>query len=234
MYRYLFVFVLLVTGLMTSYSQVDTIPPAPVDTTQQMVPDSAVAAATSDTVPPATSEAKQHKKYDKFKVCAGLSVGDMNTDTRSYSATAGYGYLLGFSYQRGRFFYWEVGADFNATRFELTDVKTPGNESTGTFDLKSIDLPVSVGINILSPLDRIVGLRAFVGATPSFMIDVGDNDLGISKDNVNSFNPYAHIGLGVNITFLYVEAIYKVGFNDLLADDQSKPRQFQARLGFRF
>jgi len=187
-----------------------------------------------DTMPSETKGKAKRAKYDKFKVAVGLSTGELNAEPSRYTSEARLGYLVGFSYQRGRFFYWEVGADYNNVVIELADKLSAAPLEGSDFDLRSVDIPVSVGINILSITDRILGLRVFAGATPSFIVGVGDNTLGIDKNNINSFNMYGHAGLGVNVAFLFVEAIYKQGFTDVLTDFDSKPWQFQVKLGFRF
>ena len=103
-----------------------------------------------------------------------------------------------------------------------------------SFGIGSIDIPASVGINILSATDRILGLRAFIGATPSILLNVGDNDAGIDDDQLNAFVAYGHGGIGVDIAFIYIEAIYKFGLGDAFDSIDSTPRQAQIVLGFRF
>ncbi len=102
--------------------------------------------------------------------------------------------------------------------------------------MKRIDIPVSFGINFLfSVTSRIVGLRVFVSAIPSFAIDVGDNDLDFSMDNVNAFNFFGQAGAGVDVVFIFIEAGFNYGFNDLFQDySTSNPSQPNINLGFRF
>ena len=204
-----------------AHAQVDTIPSTP-DTV-------APAAIVQDTVP--TKTKKDRKPYDKFKIYGGLNAARIGVNPDQYTDQGDLGFLLGVSYQRGRFFYWEIGAGWNTTRVKLG---SPGMASENTLPLHGIDIPVSFGINILSPVDRIIGVRVFVGGTPSFLLDVGDNDLGIDKNSTESFAFSAHGGVGLNITFFYIEAIYKYGFTDVLSGTDSTIDQFHVLLGFRF
>lgn len=217
-------------GALAMSAQVDTIPPVP-DTTQIRTDTLApLATPAQDTV---KKEKAKRPPYDKFKILAGVSLSSLSTDEANYTSDSELGYLLGASYQRGRFVYWELGAQFNNAVVELRDPRSTSTDGT-SFRLRSIDVPVSVGINVLSFIDRIVGIRVYGGVTPSFIIDVGDNDVGVTDDNTRSFNPYAHVGVGVNVLFIFVEATYKYGFNSAFDLGDSEPRQFHVTLGFRF
>ena len=214
--------VLLIASAQHTICQTDTLQQAPLDTIVSSAPP-------QDTVTEKTK--KDRKPYDKFKVYGGLTASSIGVNADQYSTQEDLGFALGLSYQRGRFFYWEAGAAWNTTRVKLGN---PGTSSDEVLSLHNIDIPLSLGINILSPVDRILGVRVFVGGTPSFLIDVGENDLGIDKNEVNSFRFSAHGGVGVNIIFFYVEAIYKYGLTDVLSTGDSTVDQFQVLLGFRF
>lgn len=209
--------------------QTDTLATPPVDTLATSPADTIPAEAAAATEP---KEKKEKKKRDHFKPHIGVNFNSLSMSGDRYTSNSNIGFLLGFSYQRGRFFYWEVGADYSSPSFELVDAQAP--DTDGSFSLGSIDVPLSAGINILSVTDRLLGLRVFVGVTPSFIINVGSNDLGLTSDDFNSFLAYGHGGIGVDIAFIYLEGIYKFGFGDALKDVGSSPSQVQVILGFRF
>jgi hypothetical protein len=150
----------------------------------------------------------------------------------------GIGWLVGASYKRGKFFYWELGARYNNPVYNLDDATIPFDSAQlvdGIFSVRSIDIPATFGINILSITDRILGLRVFIRAVPSFVIGVGDNEINISKDNINAFNVYGELGVGVDIAFLFVEVGANYGFQDLSKDySTSNPYQIYISLGFLF
>jgi len=111
----------------------------------------------------------------------------------------------------------------------------PGSLLNGVFSVRNIDVPITFGINFLTFVNRIVGLRVYVSAVPSFTLGVGDNKLGISMDHINAFNLYGQAGVGVDVAFLFVEAGYNYGFIDLFKNDvKSNPNQIFINLGFRF
>jgi hypothetical protein len=102
------------------------------------------------------------------------------------------------------------------------------------FSIRDIGIPITGGINLLSATNRIFALRLFVSAIPSFALSVGDNDLGIRKDQIETFNLYGQAGIGVNVFFMVIETGLNYGLMDALKNDQSKPVQIFVHLGFRF
>jgi hypothetical protein len=181
---------------------------------------------------------KEKKRKDEFKVYAGINFNQLNLSAQKYETTMGIGWLLGASYKRGRFFYWELGARFANPVYNLDDATIPSDSASlldGIFGIRNIDIPVSFGINILSPISRIVGLRVFVSAVPAFAIGVGANDLNISMDDINTFNFLAQGGVGVDVAFLFIEVGMNYGFQDLFKNySTSNPYQIYLNLGFRF
>ena len=203
--------------------------------------------ATNEVVADSNSVAKQEevakqkkdkKRKDEFKVYAGINFNDLNISSDKFGTTLGIGWQLGASYKRGKFFYWELGAFYDNPVYNLDDATKPADSASlldGIFSVKSIDIPVSVGINILSVTSRIVGLRVFVSAVPSFAIGVGGNDLNISMDNINAFNFYGQAGVGVDVTFIFIEVGFNYGFQDLSKNySTSNPYNAYLNLGFRF
>ncbi len=183
-------------------------------------------------------EQKTKKKRDSFKVYGGINMSGLNVDSDRYESQMEPGFLVGASYKRGKFFYWEVGARYNKCFYNFKSLETV-IDTTGmlssSFNVSAIEIPIIVGINLTSFVDRLVGVRIFVGAVPSFAISVNDDKGLMDKDDINSFNFLANIGLGIDVAFLFIEVGGNVGFTDLLVNDiQSNPYQGYATLGFRF
>jgi len=139
----------------------------------------------------------EEKKSDSFIIYGGVSFNNLAGTTDKYESILTPGYLLGVSYKRGRFFYWQVGARFSQSLFELNNSSIHENapKTSGSFSVSELDIPVTGGINVLWFTDRVVALRFFIGAVPAFALGVGSNDLGITKDDVNTFNLYGQGGI---------------------------------------
>jgi hypothetical protein len=168
---------------------------------------------------------------------AGVNFNHLNIDETYFTSSLAPGFQLGGSYKRGKFFYWELGLEYDNSVYQLNWKNAPDTVtwSDGLFSIRSIEVPVTVGINILSVTSRIVGLRAFVGADPTFLLGIGDNDIDISKDNLNTFNINGRAGIGVDVAFIFIELGFQYGFQDLLKNDiKSNPMHGYLNLGFRF
>ena len=206
---------------------------AQIDTLQVAQPDSTMLDEKED-----GGKTKKKKGKNEFKVFAGVNLNDLSVSSEQYESIMGIGYQLGASYKQGKFFYWELGFRLNNPVYNLSEISSVPDSSInfdGIFGVRNIDIPLTVGINLLSVTSRLVGLLVFVSAVPAFVVNVGDNDLGISKDNINSFNLYGQGGLGVDVAFLFLDTGFNYGFNDLLQHDiKSNPYQIFVNLGFRF
>jgi len=185
--------------------------------------------AQNDSIPTTEKIKKEKKKSDSFKVFAGGTVNSISLSSNQYDASGNVGYMIGAKYKRGKFFYWELGARYNAASFSFTEVTTKDN-----LRINSIDVPINIGINLLSVTSRLVGLRAYIGAVPTFTTGVANNKLNITKDDINSFRMYGQAGLGVDIAFFFLETGVNYGFTDVFELVNSNHTQVFVNLGFRF
>jgi hypothetical protein len=224
--------------LMFIIASMNNIASAQTDTTTAVKPDSTKpaqpaqpAAATQQEESPA-AVSTDDGRIDEFIPYVGLNISQLYISSDAIETESEMGYQLGFIYKRGGFFFWQAGARFCNSVYGLKVVNS--NADFETFDVNSIDIPLSVGINILSATNRVLSLRAFISAMPSFVIGVGDNNLEIIKDDLNSFIMYGQAGIGVSVAFLVVELGYNYGFQDLIKDETSNPGQVFINLGIRF
>ena len=198
---------------------------AKVDTTTMMP---------ADTVKPTHPPASEKKaKPKQFNFYIGGNSNTMSGSTASYNTNSALGYQLGVAFKKGGFTYWQVGLMYNYSAYGFNTVAT--NIDTGKLNVQALDIPVTLGINFLS-FAKIVSLRAYVSAMPAFTLGVGNNDFGISKDNVNSFVFYVQGGIGVDILFLMIDIGYNYGTQSLMKNSASStnPGQVYLNLGFRF
>jgi hypothetical protein len=222
--KFHFLFIIFVFTANIMFSQTDTLTSA---------------AGSQDTQPreeQQKKEKKERKRKDEFKVFGGVSFNNLIMDSKLVKPTTAVGWGLGASYKRGKFFYWQVGATYNNSVYNLRDTTLlPGSLFDGVFSVRNVDVPITVGLNFLTFISRIAGLRVYVSAVPAFTLGVGDNEVEVSKDKINTFNIYGQVGVGVDVVFIFVEAGYNYGFIDLFKNDiKSNPNQIFVNLGFRF
>lgn len=186
-----------------------------------------------------TQEKKEKKARSSFKVSAGVTINSLSLDSADgVDSKAGIGYDLGISYKRGRFLYYEVGARYNNRKFNLSAIDDE-NAQENSFSVSAIDIPITGGINITSFADRLIGVRVFISAVPSFNISESiDDELNFLDDNISSFLFYGQGGVGIDIAFFFIEAGFNYGFSDIFdfANEsiKSNPSQGYLNIGFRF
>jgi hypothetical protein len=174
---------------------------------------------------------KSHDRTSDVKIYAGLTVSQIIESSSTYESGYSTGFNLGVSYRQGRFAYWEIGARYNGSVVLLSK---PNETIEETLGIRQVEIPISGGLNLLSPVRRVLGLRLFMGISPGLVISIADNSLDLAKDDFNSFQFSGHAGVGVDIAFLFVEAGIDYGFTDVLVNENSNMTQIFINLGFRF
>jgi hypothetical protein len=198
---------------------------------------SAIQAETPKTDEAKAGDEKKEKKGKKNEIIfyGGVNFTQFGSSAGNYESEAGIGYQLGGYYKQGRLIYWQAGARFASAVIGYKPADSPASEDFGNISVKDLDIPLTLGVNFTSFMNRVLSVRLFVSAVPAFNLGVGDNDYGITKDDVNSFIMYGQGGLGVNVAFLVLEFGYNYGFNEVLVGNtDSKPGQVFINLGFRF
>ncbi|MCO4292537.1 porin family protein [Solitalea sp. MAHUQ-68] len=193
--------------------------------------DTTVTAKTDTAV--ASKKKEKYHRNDAFILYAGVNFNNLSVSSNTYESSSGTGWHAGVSYKREGFFYWQVGARLSDSHYILSKFNT-SDTTHDSFNVTNLDIPLTVGINFLPIAKRVFNVHAFVSAVPTFAFKVGDNTLGITKDNINTFILYGQAGAGVDVLFFVIDAGFNFGFNDLIKDAQSKPNQFFVSLGFRF
>ncbi len=200
----------------SAYAQTDTIPNKNL--------------AVQDTIVEKSSKKKEHRRVSDFKVYGGISTNKIVLSNSTYESAYSTGYLLGFSYQRGRFGYWEIGANYNNSVVTLEGE----NIFEDNFQIGQLEVPLSAGINLLSITRRVLEVRFFGGVVPGYITSIKDNPFNLVVDDFNRFQLSGRAGLGVDVLFLFIEFGYQYGFIDVLKDEDSNLSQVDFRLGFRF
>jgi hypothetical protein len=173
---------------------------------------------------------KVKKRVSDFKVYGGLSVSSILLSGSEAESAYSAGYALGASYRRGKYFYWEIGANFNGAVVGFEDVLY----SEKTLEFRQFNFPLTGGLNILGGASRVLGVRPFAGVVPGVITKVLPNSFDLSMDDINAFQMGGRLGVGVDVLFLFVEIDYTYGFLDMLQDQGSNLSQVNFLLGFRF
>jgi len=211
----------------TTKPKVDTVAPMPMDTAKP---------AQTTTTPPATTATSTNQAAEKpkhFSIYAGVNSNSMSGSTEKYNANSGVGYHIGVAWEKGSFLYWQVGLRYNSAVYGFNSKLT--SKDTGDLKVQTLDVPLTFGVNFLS-FAKIVSLRGYISAMPSFTLGVSDNHFNVQKSDVNSFIFYGQVGIGASIAFLLVDFGYNYGFSSLMKNSVSStnPGQLYLSLGVRF
>jgi hypothetical protein len=181
-----------------------------------------------------TKEKDKRGKKNEIVFYGGLNYTKLGT-SNTYETEGHAGYQLGGYYKQGRLLYWQAGLRYANASMGYKESDSPAGTAFGTFTFSDLDIPLTLGLNFTQFMNRVLAVRLYISAVPSFTMSVGDNNYGITKDNVNSFVLYGQGGIGINVAFVVLEFGYNYGFNELLIDNtDSKPGQIFVNLGFRF
>ena len=188
-----------------------------------------------DTIPPPppTTTTKPQPTAKRFMIYAGPNVSTLRVDSDELQDETQTGWHVGLSWRSKGFLFSQFGIRYNSPVYSLLPA---GGRDSGDhkFSVSAIDIPLTLGINILSATDKVLSLRGFLSAVPSFNIGVGDNDYGYDTDKIETFVFYGAAGIGIDVLFMVLELGYNYGFMDLLKDKDSKPGQAFLNLGIRF
>jgi len=183
-----------------------------------------------DTVLEKSSKEKQSRRVSDLKIYGGVSGSKILLSNSTYESAYAAGYILGVSYRKGKYGYWEVGLNYNGSVIALDDVSTLEQN----MPVVQTDLPLTAGINLLGAARRVLGLRLFGGLVPGYITRLGSNPFGLTYDDLNRLQLSGRLGVGVDIFFFFIEVGYNYGFIDLLNNQDSNMSQGNFILGFRF
>jgi hypothetical protein len=173
---------------------------------------------------------KTYKRVSDFKLYGGISASSILLSDSQFESAYAAGYILGFSYKKGRHAYWEIGINLNGTVVALDDP----NLLDQNLEFNQIEFPLSVGFNLLGTTRRVLGLRLIGGLVPGVVTKVKENPFDLVKDDFNTFQLGGRLGVGVDVMFLFIEAGYQYGFIDLIQEQDSNLSKLYFVLGFRF
>src|SRR5688572_1841048 len=182
----------------------------------------------TDTVPVTTqpapttgSQSTSDQKAKRFFFYVGPNVSSLRKSSDDLKDDSETGWHVGLSWRTKGFLFSQFGLRYNNAVYSLRPASAR-DSGDYKFSVNSLDLPLTLGINLLPGADRVLSLRGFISAVPSFNLGVGDNDYQYDKDKIETFNFAGTVGIGIDVLFMVLEIGYNHGFIDLLQDKESK------------
>lgn len=146
-----------------------------------------------------------------IKPAVGINFNNFSKDPSNGKYNSQVGYQIGGSVAFGRKVYFEPGL-FYVKR--STEYVQEGSGATGDdidFDISGIRVPLTIGFNVIGNQASPVGLRGFGGVSAFFLTDIKN----MNKDDFKTAQWGTYLGLGVDLTFVFVEASYEWSLTNL-------------------
>lgn len=169
----------------------------------------------------------------ELKGLIGTNFATFSEAPTDYDVKGTAGYQFGAGVLIGNKFYVEPGIQFVHNSRMLTSTTS---ESDVEFDQNFLKIPVYLGYHLFGHESDKLALRIFAGPAVSVAGKITKGEDQISKDDIENATWMLDGGLGLDIFFLFVEASYEIGLNDVFTNPSidSKHKGFVLNGGIHF
>ena len=132
-------------------------------------------------------------------------------------------------FRAGKYVFGEIGFgyQFQKTRFKTT---MPVSEETMPVELRYLQIPIRAVAYL--PVSQLVTLMPSVGIIYQPLIQVTENQIALSKDNIRRHACYWSAGAGIKIHFITIDLAYRKSFLSYFSDRKStKEGYFNVQIG---
>ena len=132
-------------------------------------------------------------------------------------------------FRAGKYVFGEIGFgyQFQKTRFKTT---MPVSEETMPVELRYLQIPIRAVAYL--PVSELVTLMPSVGIIYQPLIQVTENQIALSKDNIRRHACYWSAGAGIKIHFITIDLAYRKSFLSYFSDRKStKEGYFNVQIG---
>ena len=165
---------------------------------------------------------------------AGVNLTDLNRNY-FYSSNAQPGYQIGGNFRTNGDIFLMAGIQFEQINPKMTYLTT---NSTDKVSMSYLQVPVLAGAHIVKWNEKQNTFHATLGGSFTTLLDVSENNVGISKDDLRTFGFTVKAGLGVDIWKLIIDLNYNLlitkvydtpGYNN-----KAKLMSWELMLGYKF
>ena len=133
-----------------------------------------------------------------------------DVDLKSLSKS---GFHAGLDFRLGKgAFYFQPGAFYYKSGFLLEPTSLPGAFDNDV-NINSLKIPLGLGYDLVH--ENNFRFRVYGSAVANLILNVDENDLGVTKEMYNNLNMGANVGAGIDLFILTIEANYEIGVSDL-------------------
>lgn len=154
----------------------------------------------------------------QFKPHIGMNWAQLSSEPQDFTKEGRLGFVIGAGFKFGESWYVEPGVQFSNLGTKL--INKDDNDITHQSYVQTIRVPVMAGYDLMDK-ESLLNLRLYTGPSASFVMGVNtensaapDGVLPEGKENyVNTIWGW-NFGVGIDITFIYVELGYELGLTD--------------------
>lgn len=171
----------------------------------------------------------------------GLNWGWMRTEESNISSSANWGFQAGMAAEGKGFLYWKTGLFYYHQSSDLKNSTGGFINGTGTATVKvnvnTIQLPLTGGIKVLD--SKAIKLMAGLGPTLQYVTKVTNNDIKVSRSDINDFIWGGKLNFGVGFLIFNLDIDYDAFFMDLYESSGAitsnvKPNRWAINFGVLF
>ena len=144
----------------------------------------------------------------------GPNFSNVDIESPDLSAMNHSGYQFGGYWRKGGFVYGQAGLEFQHLK---TNLQT--DTASGLADLKRINMPLYLGLNLLNFSKKVVDVRAFGGPVIGYRYGYDNSNPDFNSPVFNRFTVNGTVGGGVDVLIFSLEAGYTFALNNLFSDD---------------
>ena len=163
----------------------------------------------------------------------GFNSTSINKSARSVDFYQQLGFQFGADMQLGGKVFLQPGIFWESSKNELQE-RIDGDRSE--IHVNRIRIPVMLGYRVLSKRGGLVDLRLFTGPNAAFLVNKNvKGDPLIGRGELRNAVYGWNIGFGADLTFLFIDAGYMFGLNEIFEGVSSADRNnlFYANAGIR-
>lgn len=168
---------------------------------------------------------------------AGITASMLTTDPEGAEASGRIGYTFGANVRMGDKIYFNPGIFWVRSSNELTTRSELGEgtsfgEIRDNASINMIHIPLQAGVKVIDT--KPFAFRLAAGPSLSWVTDVKDNALGLSKEAYNERIWGAKVGAGIDLLFLTVDLNYELGITELYKNSDTKNNMLSLTAGIKF
>ena len=113
--------------------------------------------------------------------------------------------------------YYNIGSRFRASIEDQTGVDGVNTDIEDVVNIHSLKVPLNAGV-YLTGTEGAVHVRLNAGVVPTFVIGVGNSDIDITPDDIESINWGLNGGLGFDFSLVTLDFNYEHGLSNIISN----------------